>query len=219
MEEEHHHHLVFENSYVKAFFVEIPAHESTLYHRHDLPYVNLPPGGADAVSLPPGSGAQQGVRGPKASFSPGGFSHAVNNSGDTPLRNVAIELLRPQGTIRNRCIMVVRDQAMELCHAPILSVAIPWHHSPLFETDEILVESWELAPNVTTKPWHDRLDMLVGGLTGVSITADSGLDSASALKGGPLWIPAGSKPVFKTGPDSGGHFVVITFKDGKPPRH
>ncbi len=46
MEQEHHHHLEFENSYVRVFFVEIPAHESTLFHRHDFPYLSVPPTGA-----------------------------------------------------------------------------------------------------------------------------------------------------------------------------
>src|SRR5689334_22682232 len=45
MEQEHHHHLEFENSYVRVFFVEIPSHESTLFHRHDFPYLSVPPTG------------------------------------------------------------------------------------------------------------------------------------------------------------------------------
>src|SRR5690242_15324413 len=53
MEQEHHHHLEFENSYVRVFFVEIPAHESTLFHRHDFPYLSVPPTGADAAMPPP----------------------------------------------------------------------------------------------------------------------------------------------------------------------
>src|ERR1700746_2111982 len=61
MEQEHHHHLEFENSYVRVFFVEIPAHESTLFHRHDFPYISVPPTSADAAMPPPPGPAGQGT--------------------------------------------------------------------------------------------------------------------------------------------------------------
>src|SRR5690349_1670606 len=77
MEQEHHHHLEFENSYVRVFFVEIPAHESTLFHRHDFPYLSVPPTGADAVISPPSGAARQEPGLPMIAYSPGNFSHAV----------------------------------------------------------------------------------------------------------------------------------------------
>ncbi len=216
IKEEYHHHLVFENSYVRIYFVEIPAHESTLLHRHDFPYISIPPGGADAVEPPSGAAQQPAMRGIRVGYMAGGFSHAVNNPSDRPLRNVAIELLRPQGTVRNRCAEAVRGQPHEDCVMSPPSSAGATSHYPVFESDEILIEYWDLAPNVTTPPWDNRLDILVAGLTGVSITSDSGINSADAVKGALLWIPAGSKPVFKTTPETGGDFVVITFKDSKP---
>ena len=146
-------------------------------------------------------------------YSPGNFSHAVSNSRDFALRNVAIELLRPQQDIRNRCEQVVRDQPKENCDIPEPSAATPATHVPLFETDELLVEAWHITGRVTTPPWDDRADVLLASLSGVSVTAFGGIDSANALKGGLLWLPAGSKPVFKTGPASDGHFIAITFKD------
>ncbi len=213
MEQEHHHHLEFENSYVRVFFVEIDAHESTLFHRHDFPYISVPPTGPGAeMPVPPGA-PQQGTGLPMVSYSPGNFSHAVSNSRDFALRNVAIELLRPQGTVRNRCAQAVRDQPEENCDVPEPSAADPATHVPLFETDELLVEAWHIAGNVTTLPWNDRSDILLASLSGVSMVASEGIDSAHALKGGLLWLPAGSKPVFKTSPASDGRFIAITFKD------
>lgn len=217
MEQEHHHHLEFENSYVRIFFVEIPAHESTLFHRHDFPYLSVPPTGADAAMppLPGRAGQETGL--PMIGYSPGNFSHAVSNSRDFPLRNVAIELLRPQGTVRNRCTQAIRDQPKESCSIPEPSAAAPATRAPLFETDELLVEAWRLANNVTTRPWNDRADILLASLRGVSVTASGGISSANALKGGLLWLPEGSKPVFKTAAASDGQFIAITFKDSGPP--
>src|SRR5579859_1974885 len=196
MEQEHHHHLEFENSYVRVFFVEIDAHDSTLFHRHDFPYLSVPPTGAGAAMPAPPLAAGQGTGLPMIGYSPGNFSHTVNNSRDFALRNVAIELLRPQGSVRNRCAQAVRDQPRENCYIPEPSAADPATHVPLFETDELLVEAWHVAGNVTTAPWDDRADILLASLNGVSVTASGGIDSSNALRGGLLWLPAGSKPVF-----------------------
>jgi hypothetical protein len=156
---------------------------------------------------------------PRVGYSPGNFSHAVSNSRDFPLRNVAIELLRPQGMVRNRCAQVVREQPKEKCDLPEPTAAIPATHVPLFETDELLVEAWRIAPNVTIPPWDDRADILLASLSGVSVTASGGINSANALKGGLLWLPAGSKPVFESTRVGEGHFIAITFKDpGSDPR-
>lgn len=215
MREEGHHHLVFENSYVHVFFVEIPAHETTLLHYHDLPYISVPPAGDDA---PPsaGSGPASAENFARIAYAAGKFSHAVTNSGDFVLRNVAVELVRPQGAIRNRCAAVLRDHPREICDVPDLTSTNPSRHLPLFESYEIFVESWEVAPGATTLPLDDRMDMLVAGLTDVKISGNSGIDSVNASRGGELWIPAGSKPVFRTAPDRGGHFIAISFKDSVP---
>lgn len=205
LREEGHHHLIFHNSYVNVFFVEIPPHETTLPHHHDLPYVSIQPGGADAAPETPSS--------LRIGYATGNFSHAVTNSRDVTLRNIAVELVRPQGTVRDRCAAIVSDRVPDVCKEAPINAGNPSKHTPLLETDEILVESWEFAPGASTPPLDDRLDMLIGGLTDIQVAGNSGLDSANALRGGILWVPAGSSPVFKASADRGGHFIAITFKD------
>ncbi len=205
MREESHHHLIFQNSYVNVLFVEIPAHESTLPHHHDLPYVSIQPGGDDAMPGATGS--------PRIGYSAGSFSHTVTNSADITLKNIAVELVRPQGTVRNRCAAIIQDQTPAVCQDGLANAAHSAKRTPLLESDEILVESWEFAPGTTTQPLNDAQDMLIGGLIGVRVTGASGIDSANALRGGVLWVPAGSKPVFEASSGRGGQFVSITFKD------
>jgi len=220
MSEEKHHHFVFGNQYVNIYFVEIPPHETTLLHHHNLPYISVPPGGSDAppqASVSPSSASTPA--GLRVNYAEGNFSHAVTNSGDLVVRNIAIELIREQGTVRNGCAAVVRDEPRKVCSLPDLTVANPVRHFILFETDEVLVESWDLGPGATTPPFDDGMDILIAGLTDVGITGNSGIDSANALRGGELWVPAGSKPVFKTAPDRGGHFITIAFKDSAPAPH
>ena len=220
LRDEGHHHLVFENSYVHVFFVEIPAHETTLLHHHDLPYISVPPGsGYAARPLSRTAGAPSAPYTPRVGYSPGNFSHVVTNSSGAPLRNVAIELVRPQGVVRDRCAAILPNQPAETCEESSLTAVKPSKHTPLLETDEILVESWELGPGAAITLANDRLDLLVGGLTDVTITGPPGIDSAHAIRGGLLWVPAGSKPVFTTSTDRGGHFIAITFKDSVPASH
>jgi hypothetical protein len=208
MREESHHHLIIQNSYVNVFFVEILPHETTLPHHHDLPYISVPPGGPD--------GSPDDKKRPEVGYSAGNFSHAVTNSSEVTLRNIAIELVRPQGTIRNHCSVVAGDQPQRPCLARRERSDRRNSRRIEFESDEIVVESWFFYQGKTTDPFDDTRDMLIAGLNGVSVSGASSLDSANALRGGVLWVPAGSKPVFKTAPDRGGHFITITFKDSAP---
>ena len=213
MREEGHHHLVFSNRYVNVFFVEIPPHETTLLHHHDLPYISIPPGGRDALPEPSISPSPESTQvGPRVSYADGDFSHAVSNSGDRVLRNVAIELIREQGTVRNYCA-AVGNELRRACYPPDLTAANPVRHYRLFETDELLVESWEFGPGASYSLRNDRLDVLVGGLTDVTVTGPPGIDSAHEIRGGLLWVPAGANAFFKSQSDRGGHFIAITFKD------
>jgi hypothetical protein len=211
--EEGHHHLIFQNSYVNVFFVEIPPHETTLPHHHDLPYISIQPGGVDAAPVPSGT--------PRIGYSAGNFSHAVTNSGNVTLRNIAVELVRPQGTVRDRCAAVIAGQTPQICEGESLGPTdlgigtLPGKRTPLLETDEILIESIEISPRFGVAFARQPHDVLVAGLTGVHVT---GLNS-DVLRGGVLWDPAGSGVVFKADADRGGHFIAITFKDSGPSSH
>ena len=220
VEEEGHHHLVFENAYVKVLYVEIPAHESTLYHRHDLPYVSFPPPPLADASPSQSTYGRSLSPEPHVSYAVGGFSHAMNNASDVALRNIAIELLRPQGTVRNRCAEVLRGQPLENCvtvrktkpeSGDFVSSA-----KTLLETDEMSVIEWEIAKGSTISPADDRMSMLVGAFSGITDVTGGG-DSRMVPKAGVIWLLAGSKATITAAPDANGHFVAIRFKDSVRP--
>jgi len=218
MEEEQHHHLVFQNAYVRVFYVEIPAHESTLYHRHDLPYVSLPP--PPSPDAPPPAAAPNGrpmPSGPRVSYALGGFSHAVNNTSDVTLRNIAIELLRPQGNARNRCARIVREQSLGDCDELITKSGLTsLSHKTLFETDEIIAQDWEIGPDEKTWPADEKLSSLVGGMSGIVNVIVNG-DAQAIPQAGLVWLLPGSKTALEAGKDTAGHFITITFKDSAKP--
>jgi hypothetical protein len=219
VESESHHHLVLENAYVRVLYVEIPPHETTLRHHHDFPYVSVPPGiiGDDAAG-PPAAALSPEPYLPHVAYAPGNFSHAVANPGDTPLRNVAVELLKPQGVVRNRCAAILASQPAENCEAASLHAADAFKRTALLESDEILVEAWKLAPGSTIAPANRDFDSLICGVAGVVAAGGSARapdDPALWSRGGVLWLPAGSRMAFASGP-GGGHFVAILFKDSRP---
>lgn len=211
MGEEQHHHLVFENAYVKVYYVEIPAHDATLPHRHDLPHLNLPPPEVSDAS----ASSSNGVGGLGVSYLPGNFSHTVTNSTDIAVRNVAVELVRPQGSVRNRCLEAVRGQALDSCDKPGADAAHPFHYT-LFETDEMSVQYWEIAPNATIAPADPHLSVLVAATRGITEGVAEGNERVLP-QAGAVWLLGGSRAMLKAGAN-GGHFIAVAFKDSAPPQ-
>src|SRR5215471_18820221 len=93
---EPHHHLKIENEYVRVYDVEVPPHENTLLHQHDHDYTYVSLGPSDVVNAvlnKPEIHLQ--LKDGETHFTRGGFAHVA--------RNLAIELLKPQGEPYNLC--------------------------------------------------------------------------------------------------------------------
>src|SRR5271166_1556087 len=104
MTEEPHHRLIFENSYVRVFRFSLPGHEATLLHPHDLPYVSVTLGAVDAINAVAGKPESHVVlTDGQVGYSHGGFAHIVRTDPGSPYNNLTIELLHPQGELRNLC--------------------------------------------------------------------------------------------------------------------
>ena len=97
IEKEPHHHMVFENEYVRVFKVEVAPHEATLVHRHTRDYVVVMIGDAEVTN------AVVGKEPKKWSFKDGdvtfleangekSFAHKAVNEGEKPFVNYTIEL-------------------------------------------------------------------------------------------------------------------------------
>jgi quercetin dioxygenase-like cupin family protein len=94
---EPHHHLTLTNDYVRVFYVDVPAGESTLthWHHHDYIYVTL--GDAEltneVVGKPP---VNLRLTDGETRLSPGPFAHLVRIAPGKSFRNVTIELLQDE---------------------------------------------------------------------------------------------------------------------------
>jgi len=99
--QEHHHHLVLENQFIRAYEVEVPGHESTLLHRHDQDYVYVVFGDADITNAVEGKPELKAhLADTTVNYARGPFAHVARDDGDTIFRNITIQLLQPQGELK-----------------------------------------------------------------------------------------------------------------------
>jgi hypothetical protein len=91
--DEPHHHLIIANEYVRAFAVDVPPRTRTLCHCHPHDYLLYVAAGAEIVSAARDEEPKRlnYVAG-ECELSKAGLVHVVENLGDTPFRNVVVEL-------------------------------------------------------------------------------------------------------------------------------
>jgi hypothetical protein len=98
--EEHHHHLVLANQFIRAYEVEVPAHESTLLHRHDQDYVYIVFGDADITNAVEGKPEIKAhLADTTVNYARGPLTHVARVDGNTIFRNITVQLLQPQGEL------------------------------------------------------------------------------------------------------------------------
>jgi hypothetical protein len=215
---EPHHHLVLENSYVRVFRVSVPAHESTLLHQHDVPYVYVALGPADVINAVAGKPEARIVMADgQVGYSRGGFSHIARNESAAPFNNVTIELLKPQGEPQNLCAQVVPG-ALEL-HCDKMSADHRGGSStvPQFRTGETTVDLVRYDPgasgvtiSVTVTP---RLGILLVMLSGSGVqTVVKGEPEKTLAVGDVLWLLAGSNTIFSNPSGKDWSYVTLAFE-------
>jgi hypothetical protein len=151
--EEHHHHFVMENEYVRVYEVEVPAHEATLMHQHDRDYVYIVIGDADVTNQVQGKqGAKLHLSDTAVNFSKGPFAHVATNDGDKPFRNVTIELLKPQGDVK--VFAPSLNAALESVKPDSAGAGVK--DAPILETGELRVSAVEISGKGTWKPAEQK---------------------------------------------------------------
>ncbi len=216
---EPHHHLVLENDYVRVFRVSVPAHDATLLHQHDVPYLYISLGPADVINAVQGRPEARIVMADgQLGYSPGHFAHIARNDSDIAFNNVTIELLHPQGNAQNICTKVVEGPVMDCSGPPINRIAnFPDKGQPLFQTGEVFVNE----VNVPNGPNH--LEMSGGPDALLVVLANPGLNlhiagkpSTKVFAGEVLWLPASKKCSVSAARAVPLHFLTLTFYDDMP---
>ena len=181
---EPHHHLMFQNEYVRVFSVEVDPRDATLMHRHHHDYAYVVIGDAQLSNEVEGKPAVKlDVNDGDAKYSDGNFAHLVKNVGNTPFRNITIEFL----------------QDTKMRDAPTVSDPAPVSirggtQKTLFVKDGVRAVQDELQIAAVEERHHHAGPHLVIALTDLSFRAQNPDKSATntEMKAGEVkWINGG----------------------------
>jgi len=132
LQEEPMHHLKFENAYVRVFDVLVPAGAQTRFHEHKNDYVFVSLGDARVRSeRTDGTSVALDLKNGEARFS-APLTHRAINLGETPFRNITVEILKNAGSPPERP-----------------SPAMPGH-SVVLENDRVRIDRQMLDPGQST---------------------------------------------------------------------
>ncbi len=198
--QEPHHHVVMTNDWVRVLDVIVPAHTSTLMHRHvdDYLFVTLE-GGAAQISNqrwgdPP---AELDLHVGDVNFAAGLFAHLATVNSDGPFHNTTIALRQPATNVQ-RC-----DSGC------------------VWRADQWVVTRATIPPGGTidihataTQP------ALLVGVSSVALSRPGAAGGASVVRGGPgafAWMGGGAGGGLSGGPvanagSSPAQIVVLAFK-------
>lgn len=226
---EPHHHLIFENGYVRAWNLDIPGGEATLLHEHAVPYFSVALMPEDYVDAAPGVAEVHATPDDgELDYSPGGGADVLRTDSGTRLESLVIELLHPQGSARNRCVKVI-DAPL---NCPVDAAGRTAAETPVFETDEILVQAGGLPQGRFYNAESSAGPRLFVVLSDSEISVEPRGEKTQKLHGGQLyWLPEGVSAVIsdirkesKKGRDRDAReevklsrFYILSFKDAAGP--
>ncbi|MFL6543972.1 MAG: hypothetical protein ACJ8LM_02165 [Candidatus Udaeobacter sp.] len=229
LSDEPHHRLILQNDFANVYTVAVPPNDTTLMHRHDLPYLGLTFGGANVTNMVQGQKETTlNLRDGQVVYSPGGFTHIVRTNSGSAFRNVTVELVKPQGTARNLCKQVVegplscaqqqeqqattKDRGSKKKTAAIAAEADDM--VPYFETDEVRVEVVTVSMQREYVDASPKENALLVAMTNSNMNADVGGHTSAFLHSGDiLWMPAGEARKVNDFLGTRSNFLLVSFKD------
>ncbi len=215
LKEEPHHHLIFENDYVRVWTFGIHGHDATLLHSHGLPYLGLALGAADFVNAVSGKPETHvTLTDGQVSYSKGGFAHLVSTETDTPFRNLTIELLKPQGAAKNRCVKVIADGGLDCLEQPP-NADLGAVTTLVFETEVMAVASGEVTSGFHLAKMNTAHLLAVMDKSELVVEI-SGQPAKTLHAGEVMWLPAEADASLTKSAGGNAKFVVLTFRNKTP---
>jgi hypothetical protein len=214
---EPHHHLAWHNDYVNVYSVEVPPHDSVQLHKHEADAVSIMLSNSEiTVHVPGKPPSHQAVTHGQLRLQPAGYVHSTSIDGNTPYRNITVELLMRQDSPRNLCAAVIAVQPTNCPESPTQTNALRGTERPQFQTDQtnvtlIRISSGQRASlDVSAFP---RLFVMLD-----DIETSSGNTSGKVFHAGDfLWRDANSPaPVFDPVSPGEGRVLMFSFKNEKP---
>ena len=195
LKSEPHHHLVLHNDYVNVYSVQVAPHDSVLLHKHDLDAISISMSNSEITVRAPGKpDSQQKVVHGQLRLQSAGYVHSTFIDGDTPYRNVTVELLAPQQSSRNLCATVIAGQPMNCPESSAQADAHGLPEQPQFQTNQTRVTLIRILPLQSATLDTEGLSQLIVVLNDVEIPNNK--DSAGRIlrSGDFLWRDPRSAP-------------------------
>jgi hypothetical protein len=218
---EPHHHLVLENDYVRVFRVSLRAHDATLLHQHDVPYLYVSLGPADVINAVQGRPEARIVMADgQVGYSTGHFAHIARTDAGSTFDNVTIELLKPQGELRNICAEVAPGAKQLACGKLLTENRNGMSDVPQFATDEIQVDLTRLNSDTGETGIKPSMGTLLVLLSGSGIqTVVKGRPENTLAVGEVMWLLAGSNTFFSNTSRKAWSYLTISFQESEALLH
>jgi hypothetical protein len=205
---EPHHHLAFENEYVRVFKVEVAAHDATLMHRHRHDYLFVSLGAADVSNEVEGkSPAQLKLQDGQTGFLLGNFAHIARNLAASPFRNITIELLLDQKARTAPPAKWDEERGLHVLHGGTQEI--------LFVKDGARVSEIELQPGGMIPSHHHKGPHIVVAVSDLDLRSDieGRAPTPSQLKSGKVkWMSGGYTHTLTNISNQPAKFVTVEFQ-------
>jgi quercetin dioxygenase-like cupin family protein len=203
--QEPHHHLVLENEYTRVYDVTVPAHQSTLMHGHDNDYLAVILEPAEIQNAVVGRPVTTGHAGKgEVRFAVAPLTHRLINSGDTPFRNITIEILKKKsGTPK----VTTPERGLDVGHGGLSDTVV--------DNSEVRVQEVQIAASGMLHKHTHKFPFLVIALSDFDLhKMPQGKPAAMVhQKAGEVkWIGAGATHEMMNVGKQQAHFIEVEFK-------
>lgn len=199
------HRLVLSNAYTRVFKVEVPPHAATRLHlhRHSYLFVNL--GQAEIENEVQGKApAKMKLADGQTELAQGPFAHVIKDVGDTPFRNVTIEILRSPSA-----------EAQTEPPERGLSVDSGLMIDTLYDTGQVRVSEFQLNPGVHVDIHQDKWPHLLVAVSELTLRDQrpNGRGGDLNMKAGDIsWSQGGHTHTFTNLGQRQAHWIDVEFK-------
>jgi quercetin dioxygenase-like cupin family protein len=212
---EPHHHLALHNEYVNVYEVEVAPHDSVQLHRHECDAISIMMSNSEVIVRAPGKpDVRQTLSEGQVRLQSSGYVHSTSIEGDTPYRNVTVELLFRQQGGRNLCAKVIATQGLN-CPGERASPSRSSHlEQPQFETDQTSMTLIRVLPHQNVAIGNTGRAELIVSLDDASVTTVGETGPGNTLRPGDLkWIAIGQAAyVFKNNGDKEARLMSFRLK-------
>ncbi len=147
LKSEPHHHLVLHNDFVNVYSVEVQPHDSVQLHRHEADGIGIMLSDSQITVHAPGKpDAHQTVTNGQLRLQSAGYVHSTSVDGDTPYRNVTVELLAPQRSPQNLCAALIATQPTRCPESTTKPHLVRHKEEPQFQTEETEITLIRILP-------------------------------------------------------------------------